>query len=419
MPQIFPRHRCWVSRRGGVGDDDFLGAPPCGADGREGFIERFENELVGFVNQFHIIDIARLQENSIGYDKKAIFILCSVLASVFCFLAILVTGKNKNPKSSKEEYNEVGFSAFYPREVNACTRYSLIFYAHLKDGRQAKEILSITKDKIYVLILDQIMPNMDGFRLIQYLSNRHPFHVGIVMHTGYGSKEAEANFFKSGSEKVIPINFLNKPTQLSILRCEVVAAINQIWEKRNRNSLIDRPDNLICEDIQKIIDKCQERKTSNDFGESDLIATLTEIMVCFSNNCYLASIALCGRSLEIYLKRSLISLGATFDDNWPIGALINKINEIEPGGAISLSAINNISNIINKYRIAAVHSKSNIAIPTRASTIMVLYGMIELLNGERCEAEQKLLMEKLPLKRADMKVAFNSVNKKTLPMPSV
>ena len=49
MLQIFPSHRRWVFWGRGVGDDDLFCASPSGADRREGFVERREDDFVGFV----------------------------------------------------------------------------------------------------------------------------------------------------------------------------------------------------------------------------------------------------------------------------------------------------------------------------------------------------------------------------------
>jgi CheY-like chemotaxis protein len=248
------------------------------------------------------------------------------------------------------------------------------------DAYQAIDILGSTEDKIHVIILDIIMPNMPGFSLMEHLANNHPYHVGIVIQTGYPTPENKKTFFKYSSDKVIPIGFHIKPQKLIDLENDVLKAAKQIQIKRNRANLFRSDDKSIAEDIKKTYTRCNERKIFKPSIEADLSATLDEIIICFSNKCFIAATALAGKVLEICLKKCLSDSGVKCDANLTIGGLLKKIKELAYNGKTKYFMLNNIASVINEYRISAVHSLGEVTIPTREETILVLYGMLKAMD---------------------------------------
>ena len=248
------------------------------------------------------------------------------------------------------------------------------------DAYQAIDILGSTEDKIYVIVLDIIMPSMNGFSLMKHLANNHPYHVGIVLQTGYGSQENEKTFFKSGSDKVIPIGFHIKPNKLIELENDVLKAAEQIQFKRNRANLLKSDGKSVADDIKKVLAKCKERKIFKPAIEADLSATLDEIIICFCNKCYIAATSIAGKILEICLKKCLSDSGVKCDEALTIGGLIKKIKETAFNGKKKYFMLNNIANVINDYRISAVHSLVEVTILTREETILVLYGMLKAMD---------------------------------------
>ncbi len=76
------------------------------------------------------------------------------------------------------------------------------------------------------------MPNIDGFGIIQHLTNVHEHHVGIISITAFYSREYESLFHQSGSDTVLMINILKKPLDNNRLRQEIENAFESVHKNR-------------------------------------------------------------------------------------------------------------------------------------------------------------------------------------------
>jgi hypothetical protein len=110
----------------------------------------------------------------------------------------------------------------------------------------------------------------------------------------------------------------------------------------------------------------------NPAYRADFVRTLEEIRLCFDHECYIATIALCGKVLEVCLKHRLLNAGIEFDPNSMIGRLLSLLRERLPNEYHDPS-LSSVANIINVSRITAVHAREQIPIPSRDQTIMVIF----------------------------------------------
>ena len=83
-------------------------------------------------------------------------------------------------------------------------------------GEKAVEIFKERDPKIDLVLLDMIMPGMDGFQTLQHLRALNP-QVAILLCSGYGD----------GKNKDLPLDvgYIPKPYTLEVLSQKVAAAI--------------------------------------------------------------------------------------------------------------------------------------------------------------------------------------------------
>jgi len=132
--------------------------------------------------------------------------------------------------------------------------------------------------------------------------------------------------------------------------------------------------------VANLIEENRKKISEAPYGDSFLV-TLREISICFENGCFNAAIALCGKILEICLRRILMQNNLAFDNYSMAGGLLQQVNPYVPPNIIG-SNFNNNSNIINVYRNAAIHVHEDaIPVPSRDEAILVIHAMRELVNS--------------------------------------
>jgi hypothetical protein len=109
----------------------------------------------------------------------------------------------------------------------------------------------------------------------------------------------------------------------------------------------------------------------------DFLRTLEEMAIAFSSGCFIAVLALAGKTLELALKQRLGQLGIGFDDNLMLGLLIKKVTE---AGDYVDPALGHTANIINQSRIPAVHAKRAVPVPSEEQAAMVVNAVLDVLN---------------------------------------
>jgi len=142
--------------------------------------------------------------------------------------------------------------------------------------------------------------------------------------------------------------------------------------------LIGGPRTEVSEAIALLHDECKATSLNVAYREN-FLQTLAEIRVCFDDECYLATIGLCGKVLEVCLKEILARHEVEVDPNAMIGILIRSVRKRIPDEYIDPS-LDSVASIINASRIGAVHAKENIPVPSRDQAIMVLFATRDVVR---------------------------------------
>jgi DNA-binding NtrC family response regulator len=100
------------------------------------------------------------------------------------------------------------------------------------DGTEALSKLAAHPEQIYVVLLDLRLPDTDGLKMMQHLSNIHVCPVGVVILTGFGGINEANRFYHLGTGTVIAMNFLTKPIRAKEIVDEVDRVLEAIHGKR-------------------------------------------------------------------------------------------------------------------------------------------------------------------------------------------
>lgn len=158
--------------------------------------------------------------------------------------------------------------------------------------------------------------------------------------------------------------------------------INCSEDKKQFDALISeingKPINEISQSVLELVELCKNKDINIDYKET-FVKTLEEIAICFQNNCYIATITLCGKILEIclidLLKNHQIDVGV----NQTLGSLLKKINENIPDKYLD-PTLGSTASIISKSRNTAVHYNERIPIPSRDQALMVIFATRDVVN---------------------------------------
>ena len=93
-------------------------------------------------------------------------------------------------------------------------------------GRECLQVLE--KKEIDVVILDILMPGMDGITTLKEIKNRFPL-VEVIMLTGHGSTESAVKGMKLGA-----FDYLLKPAHFGELTAKLEAALKRKDEQAER-----------------------------------------------------------------------------------------------------------------------------------------------------------------------------------------
>jgi hypothetical protein len=201
--------------------------------------------------------------------------------------------------------------------------------------------------------------------------------------------EAEIiNYFYRKYEKEMVITTLERMLLNGTLCCEVYFD-KQYLEYTNSYSLtkqgvievrrlygLEEQDNF---KLNKIIDLIKEIQFSkmNEKTKEHYIKTLNEISDCFSVGCYNATIALCGKTIEIYLTEILRhfnieikrpyydkkSMSTKFTSDLTLGQLFSITQDLPECQKTTYINSENIE-LIKKYRNGTVHFNEKIPVPS-------------------------------------------------------
>jgi len=111
----------------------------------------------------------------------------------------------------------------------------------------------------------------------------------------------------------------------------------------------------------------------------ELMTCLFELKICYDNECFAACMALCGKILEIALKRYFDAESIPYGSKDMLGALIQTYRT-HRGPSLPHKHIAEVSTIINEHRIGAVHAKSDAMAPNRDQVVMVIHCTADALS---------------------------------------
>ena len=94
------------------------------------------------------------------------------------------------------------------------------------DGEEALKVFEENKNKISVILLDVMMPKLDGWSVLRQI--RQTSNVPIIMLTARGEEQDELFGFELGVDE-----YISKPFSLKILVARVEAILNRIKPKEN------------------------------------------------------------------------------------------------------------------------------------------------------------------------------------------
>jgi hypothetical protein len=128
---------------------------------------------------------------------------------------------------------------------------------------------------------------------------------------------------------------------------------------------------------------CIERARSasiNPQYRQDLLVTLGEIATCFEVNCFVATVALGGKVLEITLRQVLLDAAITPNEPAMIGQLLRLVREKLPKVYLD-PGLKNVANIINESRIPAIHQLAEaVPVPSAHQASMVVFAMLDVVE---------------------------------------
>lgn len=213
-------------------------------------------------------------------------------------------------------------------------------------------------------------------RLFAKLSDDHPMNVSIpesLMH-----QYTEQTIFSDSEETLEALK-----TNGSIIReyefdpdLAIDGLVYKLTEQgyQELRSCYNLDSTVISESISLVTRHIEETKRSvevstiNEKQKEAFISTLNELFICYKNNCLNASVALCGKTIEIYLtellNRNNIKIEVTdYDRNGrpikvrtdlSLSDLIYLTTKL-PYGTKQFDIDSEKLNLIRKYRNAAIH----------------------------------------------------------------
>ena len=144
------------------------------------------------------------------------------------------------------------------------------------------------------------------------------------------------------------------------------------------SKLKEKPTNEISNSVRTLIELSKNSNINPNYKD-DFIATLNEIAICFDNECYIATISLCGKILEITLTEIIKRNNIIVGERVMLGQLIKKIKENQIDEYLD-PALPEISKVISYSRNSAIHYNEKIPIPSREQAIMVIFAMKDVVQ---------------------------------------
>jgi twitching motility two-component system response regulator PilG len=157
-----------------------------------------------------------------------------------------------------------------------------------RDGYEALEVLRKEGHRIYLILLDLMMPRIDGFSFLKYIAHSHPVPVGVTALTSKDGIEDKNNFFGQAVPNgsfVFVVNYLTKPFSKDELVNEITYVFREIHEKRKEllkfnptlDALNSRLESAYC-NISSLIDLTENVSVKIDHTVAE-IATKNDLNI--------------------------------------------------------------------------------------------------------------------------------------------
>lgn len=124
-------------------------------------------------------------------------------------------------------------------------RYDIL---EASNGEKALKLIEEHGDSITIILLDIVMPVMDGFGLLDILSERDMlFHIPVILITGDNSKAAEKRGYDYGVA-----DFIVKPFDKYIVRSRVKNVVELFSYKNKLEHMVDEQTAILTEQAKKL-----------------------------------------------------------------------------------------------------------------------------------------------------------------------
>lgn len=141
--------------------------------------------------------------------------------------------------------------------------------------------------------------------------------------------------------------------------------------------LIEGPKTEVGEAVKSLHEACGGDHIHEKYREN-FLRTLEEIRICFDEGCYMATIAFCGKILEVSLKEVLQRNNIDFNDKTTLGKLINIVRANVVNEYVD-STLSGLADIIMHSRNITVHAPERIPVPSRDQAISVIFATREVV----------------------------------------
>ncbi len=139
------------------------------------------------------------------------------------------------------------------------------------NGRKALEIIATKRDSISAILLDVVMPEMDGFRLLQELSkHKIPDRIPILMITADASTDTEKRCYEGGATDVI-----HKPFDAVVVKHRVTRAV-ELYKSRVELEQKITDQTRVLKKQYMVLKKQEERLRETNSRIIDTICTIVE-----------------------------------------------------------------------------------------------------------------------------------------------
>jgi hypothetical protein len=107
----------------------------------------------------------------------------------------------------------------------------------------------------------------------------------------------------------------------------------------------------------------------------DAAESIRELRRCFQEQCYLSTLVMAGRLLEVCLRQRCRDASVVTQDDWSVGTLMKRLDE---QGLSPDPTLHNVANVINRFRIVSAHARGEVY-PSEDQVRMVIHAAVDLL----------------------------------------